>query len=291
MQAAPIFRRWEECCFVCSFNFRTLLASLHAASRAPCSCHSVSSWDRSSNFGALGLRWWGSSGQIIPSDGCWSRMLAWRNTALVRTHRIGFSMFELLRKIDEDFGGSISWNTQPNCRVLGWVAHNGSPMSIVWTATALLSPFLDPFRLFINLAMRIRALFPKSATTLGLVEQAFWRVPLFTEWIGASSFEVILAGPSKHSTTGAPSSGTSGSRWFSLILPRRRARRRIRLCRFCTLIDILTETAIVSFRTLPVGFPLPTISQNSLSTLFWPLILDHGVSFPISVSGLKIHNS
>ena len=25
-----------------SFNFRTLLASLHAASRAPCSCHSVS---------------------------------------------------------------------------------------------------------------------------------------------------------------------------------------------------------------------------------------------------------
>ena len=35
-----------------------------------------------------------------------------------RTHRIGFSIFELFRKIDEDFGGSISWNTQPNCRVL-----------------------------------------------------------------------------------------------------------------------------------------------------------------------------
>ena len=27
----------------CSFNFYTLLASFHAASRAPCSCHSVSS--------------------------------------------------------------------------------------------------------------------------------------------------------------------------------------------------------------------------------------------------------
>ena len=26
-------------------------------------------------------------------------------------------MSELFRKIDEDFGGSISWNTQPNCRV------------------------------------------------------------------------------------------------------------------------------------------------------------------------------
>ena len=40
----------------CSFKFNTLLASFHAASRAPCSCHSVSSWDRPSNFGALGLR-------------------------------------------------------------------------------------------------------------------------------------------------------------------------------------------------------------------------------------------
>ena len=35
-----------------------------------------------------------------------------------RTYRIGFRMSELFRKIDEDFGGSISWNTQPNCRVL-----------------------------------------------------------------------------------------------------------------------------------------------------------------------------
>ena len=39
-----------------------------------------------------------------------------------------------------------------------------------------------PFsRLFINLTVCIRALFPKPATTLGLVEQAFWRVPPFTE--------------------------------------------------------------------------------------------------------------
>ena len=106
---APIFRRWEECCFVFSFNFVTLLASFHAAWRAHCSCHSVSSWDRSSNFGALRLRWWGSPGQIIPSEGFWSRMSAWRTTAVVNfTHRIGFGMCELFRKIDEDFGGSIS---------------------------------------------------------------------------------------------------------------------------------------------------------------------------------------
>ena len=104
-------------CFF-SLKFHTLLARFHAASRAPCSCHSVSSWDRSSNFGALGLRWWGSPGQIIPSDGFWSRMIAWSTTTFVNfTRRIGFRMSELFRKIDEDFGGAISWNTQPNCRV------------------------------------------------------------------------------------------------------------------------------------------------------------------------------
>ena len=31
---------------------------------------------------------------------------------------------------------------------------------------------------------------------------------------------------------------------------------------FFTLIDIVTEIAIVSFRTLPVGIPLPTISKK-----------------------------
>ena len=117
--------------------------------------------------------------------------------------------------------------------------------------TILFGPFA---RLFINLAMRVRALFPKPATTLGLVEHAFWRMPLFTEWIGVSSFEVILAGPSRHSTTGTLAYGTSGSRRMSLILLHERTRRRIRLCQFCTLVDIVTETAIVSFRTLPVGF-------------------------------------
>ena len=46
----------KNAAFSCSFNLNTLLASFHAASRAPCSCHSVSSCERSSNFDALGLR-------------------------------------------------------------------------------------------------------------------------------------------------------------------------------------------------------------------------------------------
>ena len=50
----------------------------------------------------------------------------------------------------------------------------------------------------------------------------------------------------------------------------------------------MAETTIVSFHTLPVGFPLPTISKNSLCTLFCSLILDHGVLLKISVSGAKI---
>ena len=149
--------------------------------------------------------------------------------------------------------------------------------------TALLSPFFfRPFaRLFINLTVHIRSLFPKSATTLGHVEQTFWKMPFFAEWSGASSFEVILARPSIHFPTWASIPG-------SLL---HESRRRIPLCRFCTLKDIVTETAIVSFRTLPVSFPFPTISWTSLFTLFYPLILDHGTCFIISISGLKILRS
>ena len=98
-----------------SFKFSTRLASFHAASRAPCSCHSVSSSDRSSNFGAMVLRSWGSPGQIYPGEGFCSRIFVWRAIAFVNfTRWIGFYMFVLFRRID--IGGVMSWNTQPNCR-------------------------------------------------------------------------------------------------------------------------------------------------------------------------------
>ena len=93
----------------------------------------------------------GSPGQIIPSDRFWSRMFAWRTTALVNlTHRIGFRMFELFRKIDEDFVGSISWNTQPQLSCNFQHCH-------CTFVTILFRLFA---RLFINLAMRTRAPFP-----------------------------------------------------------------------------------------------------------------------------------
>ena len=121
-------------------------------------------------------------------------------------------MCELFRKIDEDFGGSIflEYATKLSCNF------QHSQCTFV---TILFTPFAG---LFINLAMRIRAPFPTSASILGLVEQAFWRMPLFTEWSGASSFEVILARQSRHSSTWASASKTSGSRYVSHTLPRRR---------------------------------------------------------------------
>ena len=57
-----------------------------------------------------------SPGQINPSEGFWSRILVWRAIAFVSfTRWIGLCMSKLFRRID--FGGVMSWNTQPNCRV------------------------------------------------------------------------------------------------------------------------------------------------------------------------------
>ena len=62
-------------------------------------------------------------------------------------------MFQLFRKIDEDFGGSISLNTQPNCRVFF-----KKPLHFCHHF------FRHLARLFVNLAVCVRALFSKSAS-------------------------------------------------------------------------------------------------------------------------------
>ena len=105
------------------------------------------------------------------------------------------------------------------------------------------------------------------------------------------SFEVILARQSSHFPTWASASKTLGSRCIFHILLRRRSWRRVRLCRFCTLIFIVSETAIVSFRKLPISFPMSTVSQTSLFTLFHSMILDHGACSKISISGFKVLHS
>ena len=131
--------------------------------------------------------------------------------------------------------------------------------------------FLKPFaKLFFNLAVHIRELFSKTATILGLVEHGFWRMPLFTEWSGSSSFEVILALQSIHYSTWASASWTFGSRCISLILPRRKSRRRIRLCRFCTLIHIVPETATVPLEHCPLAFHCQQSPRLLCSRCFVP---------------------
>ena len=145
--------------------------------------------------------------------------------------------------------------------------------------------------------MCIWARFPKSANTLGLVEHAFWRVPLFTEWIGGRSHKVIPARPSRHSATGTSSSGTSssgtsGSRRMSLIPAAQKSSEKDSAVSFSHVYwyrdgncnCLLQNTARWDSHCQP-------ISKNSLSTLFCPLILDHGVSSINSVSGAKILNS
>ena len=37
MKQTPFFQKWEECCFLFSSDFNTLLVNFHASSRAPCS--------------------------------------------------------------------------------------------------------------------------------------------------------------------------------------------------------------------------------------------------------------
>ena len=125
--------------------------------------------------------------------------------------------------------------------------------------TILCRPFA---RLFVNLAVCIRAIFTTSASFLWLVEQAFWRVPFFTEWIGASSFEVILARPSRHSTTGTFLWDFGFSMHFSLILLRWKNLGDVFGCveLFPRLFISWRKLQLSPFDTLPVGFPLPTIS-------------------------------
>ena len=57
-------------------------------------------------------------GKLFQSECFWPRMFVWCNTAWVNwTLRIGFRMFERFCKIDEDFGGSISWHAWSKCRL------------------------------------------------------------------------------------------------------------------------------------------------------------------------------
>ena len=61
---APIFRRWEECCSLMLLLISTHFWPASTLLRGHLTLATVSSCERSSNFGALGQRSWGSPGQM-----------------------------------------------------------------------------------------------------------------------------------------------------------------------------------------------------------------------------------
>ena len=128
--------------------------------------------------------------------------------------------------------------------------------------------------------MCIRALFPKSASILRLVEQAFWRVPPFTKWVIASSLEVILAGLSKHSSTGTLASGTSGSRRIFRSLPTwKTSEKDLAVSIMHANGHIVTETTIISYwNSAPFELSIANnILEFFVHAVFDHLILDRGV--------------
>ena len=149
----------------------------------------------------------------------------------------------------------------------------------------LFGPFT---RLFINLTMCIRALFSKSATTLGLVEQGLWRVPLFTvKWC-----KFLQGNPCRAIETFYHWDSFLWDFGFSM-----------NFASFCCMKEfgdgfgcVIFARLFISWRKLQLSplehCPLDSHCQPSPRILctrsFVPWILDHGVSFIIFVSGFKI---
>ena len=81
-------------------------------------------------YGALGLRWWGSPGQVYPSEGFWSRILVWRAVAFVNfTRWIGFCMSELFRRIDFGRLHVLKYTTHLTC--VRWSTSSRSSCQLV----------------------------------------------------------------------------------------------------------------------------------------------------------------
>ena len=91
---------------------------------------------------------------------------------------------------------------------------------------------------FFNPAVCKDVLITKFESLFGLVEQAPWRMPLFTRWIRTSTLKMYLAWLTRYFPRRTSSSRTFESRWiFHTLCLRRTLWWRSWLCRcFCTLI-------------------------------------------------------
>ena len=177
---------------------------------------------------------------LTPSDGpVLSRMFAWRSVASDNcTRRIDPKTFVLFRKIDEDSGGSMSWNTQPTCRASFKIA------------TALLSPSFFSVFCWVDLppACAFKNTYPRIC------------IPIFFANIHAGGCQKSQDGlvhlPLMQSLHGCRANFPDGLRplrpfllgaFISTILLCRWFRGRSGFsCRFCTLILIVPETTLIS---------------------------------------------
>ena len=319
---APIFRRWEECCFVFPEFFKTLLASFHAASLSLClflrtDPQILERWvyadevslgqiNPSERFRAESMRdvqqlsWISHVGLVSASLSSSVRLTTTsaapyperRNPIVVHsvicTQQVRDSTHDgchALQRGATFYHDFLSWLTTgchvPPCRSYFFNMATALSSSFFWTFYWVVH---QPDDVHTSTSHRIcnnswtcRTSTLEDATFHKMEwRKLFWSNPCmdietFYHWdscLWDFGFSMFFF----HSVVWK----NSETVWLSHL---------------CALIDFVTETIIVSIRALPVGFPLPTISKNSLLTLFCPLILAHGVCLIISVSGFKILNS
>ena len=281
---APIFRRWEDCCSFLLLKFEhtfdqlprcfagTLLLPL---SPPATDLQILERWNcadevllgkkiRPKDFGLeflCDVQWLSRISHVALVSACLSSSARWASAASCLERHNPIVVYSMI------CAQQVRASTHDKCHAWQWVApicrdfrHGWQQVAMFLRASHTSSTWLLHFchhsfstfpTLFKTLTMCTRTLFPKSPTTLGLVEQAFWREPPFTEWIGASSLKVILARPSRRSSTKSFVSGTWGSRRIYLTLLHETIWRRIRLCHFCTFVMSWRKLQLSQLKNCP----------------------------------------
>ena len=253
---APIFRKWEECCFVILLKILRYVWPAYTLLHGHIALATLSPPETDPQI----LERWGNADEVQLGKSFQAKdfgleclrdvqQLSWFSHVW-----IGFRMSVHFRRID--FGGVMSWNTQPNCRASDdWRLDEFCPnflsllfpsfpgrswhssvtgslscqLSFFNIATALLSSFFLDLLVGCSSTWRCanEALFPQTDNHSWSCENKHSEGCHFSQnELLQVPLEVILAGPSRHSTTWASASGTSGSRCISHTLPRRRYRRK-----------------------------------------------------------------
>ena len=130
--------------------------------------------------------------------------------------------------------------------------------------------------------------FPQDGNHSFFCRTSILESAIYKKWVIASSSKVILARPSRHSATRTFTSGTSGPRWFSLILLHERIRRRIWWCIFFHAYSYRGGNCNCLLSNTARLFPIVNNLQECFLHAVLFLIIDHGVLLQISIAAPKI---